>query len=174
MERIMTQEERIKRAEEIYQRRKNQGVRLTSNTVNLNSRSDTLPFRNLIIKIIICAMIYLSFYIIKNSNYIFSQDILKKTNEVLSYDMNYKVIIAKVQEYYNRINLNLIKFNENHEINENTENNEMQEKNNDVNDLNKLEQNNDNNKEQKDDTMDEQNKNEQESIKKENNRKRRK
>lgn len=37
----------------------------------------------------ICAVIYIIFYLIKNSNYIFSEDIINKTKEFLSYDINF-------------------------------------------------------------------------------------
>ena len=52
MERIMSQEERIRRAEEIYQRRKSQGVRLTGDSVNLGGKPEFSLFKRLILKII--------------------------------------------------------------------------------------------------------------------------
>ena len=58
MERIMSQEERIRRAEEIYQRRKSQGVRLTGDSVNLGGKPEFSLFKRLILKIIICVIIY--------------------------------------------------------------------------------------------------------------------
>ena len=45
MERIMSQEERIRRAEEIYQRRKSQGVRLTGDSVNLGGKPEFSLFK---------------------------------------------------------------------------------------------------------------------------------
>ena len=51
MERIMSQEERIRRAEEIYQRRKSQGVRLTGDSVNLGGKPEFSLFKRLILKI---------------------------------------------------------------------------------------------------------------------------
>ena len=104
MERIMSQEERIRRAEEIYQRRKSQGVRLTGDSVNLGGKPEFSLFKRLILKIIICVIIYSLFYFVKNSDHLFSRDILNKTNEILAYDMNFR-------EIYNRINGYLKKFN---------------------------------------------------------------
>ena len=104
MERIMSQEERIRRAEEIYQRRKSQGVRLTGDSVNLGGKPEFSLFKRLILKIIICVIIYSLFYFAKNSDHLFSRDILNKTNEILAYDMNFG-------EIYNRINGYLKKFN---------------------------------------------------------------
>ena len=37
----------------------------------------------------ICAVIYIIFYLIKNTNYIFSDDVICKTKEFLSYDINF-------------------------------------------------------------------------------------
>lgn len=122
MERIISIEERIRRAEEIYQRRKNQGVRLTGNTVNISSKPDVSLFKKMIYKIIICIMIYSAFYMIKNSNHIFSKDILEKTKEILSYDMNIKVMYDKTVDYFKGLNINFNVVNENEVKEENTVN----------------------------------------------------
>lgn len=112
MERIISAEERIRRAEEIYQRRKSQGVRLTGNTVNISGKPDISLFKKMIYKIIICIMIYSAFYMIKNSNHIFSKDILEKTKEILSYDMNIEVMYDKTVEYFKGLNINFNVINE--------------------------------------------------------------
>ena len=46
LERTVSVEERIKRAEEIYQRRKNKAVRVSSNTVNIGNRPSFSLFKN--------------------------------------------------------------------------------------------------------------------------------
>lgn len=136
MERIISAEERIKRAEEIYQRRKSQGVRLTGNTVNISSKPDISLFKKMIYKIIICIMIYSAFYMIKNSNHIFSKDILEKTKEILSYDMNIQLMYDKTVEYFKGLNINFNEINENEVKEENTvdenKNNEEQIENNEL------------------------------------------
>lgn len=136
MERIISAEERIKRAEEIYQRRKSQGVRLTGNTVNISSKPDISLFKKMIYKIIICIMIYSTFYMIKNSNHIFSKDILEKTKEILSYDMNIQLMYDKTVEYFKGLNINFNEINENEVKEENTvdenKNNEEQIENNEL------------------------------------------
>lgn len=134
MEKIISTEERIRRAEEIYQKRRNQGVRLTGNTVNISSKPDASLFKKMVCKIIICIIIYSVFYMIKNSGDLFSQDILNKTKEVLSYDMNIKVMYDKTIDYFKGLNINFNEINEN-EVNEennvNENNNEEQTQNND-------------------------------------------
>lgn len=131
LERIISAEERIRRAEEIYQRRKSQGVRLTGNTVNISSKPDISLFKKMIYKIIICIMIYSAFYMIKNSNHIFSKDILEKTKKILSYDMNIQLMYDKTVEYFKGLNVNLNGLNEVKEKNtvEENKNNEEQTEN---------------------------------------------
>ena len=123
MEKIISTEERIRRAEEIYQKRRNQGVRLTGNTVNISSKPDVSLFKKMVCKIIICIIIYSVFYMIKNSGDLFSQDILNKTKEVLSYDMNIKVMYDKTIDYFKGLNINFNEINENEVKKDNNENN---------------------------------------------------
>ncbi len=40
------------------------------------------------LQILICLVIYIIFYLIQNNNYIFSEDVIAKTKELLSYDIN--------------------------------------------------------------------------------------
>ena len=102
MERALSAEERIRRAEEIYQRRKIQtGVRVPTSNVNKQKNVEYKMFKKLILQIIICLLIYLIFYLIKNSNYIFSENVINKTREFLSYDINLEQLYNQVQEYYN-------------------------------------------------------------------------
>lgn len=113
MDRIISTEERIRRAEEIYQKRKSQGVRLTGSTVNISSKPDISLFKKMICKIIVCIIIYSAFYMIKNSSDLFSQDVLKKTKEILSYDMNIKLMYDKTVDYFRGLNINFNEINEN-------------------------------------------------------------
>lgn len=102
MERVISSEERIRRAEEIYQRRKMQDrVRVPTNNVNTKIRPEYKMFKKLILQIIICLLIYFIFYLIKNSNYIFSEEVIKKTREFLSYDINFQNLYMQVGDYYN-------------------------------------------------------------------------
>ena len=44
-------------------------------------------------------MIYVIFYLIKNGNYIFSQDVINKTKEFLSYDINFGQIQSQITSF---------------------------------------------------------------------------
>ena len=103
MERTMSQEDRIRRAEEIYQRRRvANGIRVPSNTVNRAEKKKLSLFKKMFLQLAICAVIYIIFYLIKNSNYIFSEDVIKKTKEFLSYDINFGNIGQQVTEFINQ------------------------------------------------------------------------
>lgn len=100
MERTLSIEERIRRAEEIYARRQEGNQRRTT-TVRINKeekKKDIKLLRKMIIQIIISLTIYLVVYTMQNSNYIFSEDFIKKTNEILSYDMNFVQIYENVKQ----------------------------------------------------------------------------
>lgn len=109
MERVMTIEERIKRAEEIYARRQQKNQR-KSTTVQINkkqNKKDIKLLKKMTIQIMVSLSIYLVIYIIQNNNYIFSEDFIKKTNEILSYDINFQQIYEMVKQ---NINQNIEKF----------------------------------------------------------------
>ena len=89
MERTISVEEKIKRAEEIYQKRR-QGTERQIATVNLSENKKKLKlFKKTIIQILICIVIYFIISSIYNSDYIFSKDFTHKVNEILSYYINF-------------------------------------------------------------------------------------
>lgn len=104
MERTLSPEERIKRAEEIYYRRRvnNRGIRVPTSTVNVgNNKPEYNLFKKMILQILICFVIYAIFYLIQNTNYIFSENVLKKTKEFLTTDINFNNIYNSVVNYIN-------------------------------------------------------------------------
>ena len=94
MERILSDEEKIRRAIEISQRRNNNYKVSTTARVSVNEKKDYKLFKKMIIQIVICLLIYIIFYLISTTNYVFSADVIKNTNEILNYDIN-------LQELYN-------------------------------------------------------------------------
>ena len=97
MERTMSVEEKIRRAEEIYERRK-QGNAKPIATVSVREKKDIKLLKKMIIQILVCVSIYLVIYTIQNSNYVFSEEFLKKVNEILSYDTNFSQIYENVKK----------------------------------------------------------------------------
>ena len=104
MERTISVEEKIRRAEEIYERRK-QGNSKPVATVSVNSESkkDIKLLKKMIIQILICVSIYLIVYTIKNNEYIFSEDFTNKANEILSYDTNFLELYDILKQQFQNI-----------------------------------------------------------------------
>ena len=148
MERTMSVEDKIRRAEEIYNRRReneyrttNARVRVDNTTKEINNQGINRRLKKMIAQIIICMLIYLVFYYIINNNYIFSEDFKNKCEEILSYDISfsemYKNItetITSVQQKYNKIvekstdnNTQTEQESESNENSENQKSDEMQE-----------------------------------------------
>ena len=55
--------------------------------------------KKMMFQIAICTVIYIIFYLIQNSHYIFSEDVLNKTREFLSYDINWENISSQVSSF---------------------------------------------------------------------------
>lgn len=123
MEKAMSTEDKIRRAEEIYNRRREAYSKNVMAKVNINDQKDLRLLKKMLIQIIICLAIYSVFYLVKNNNYIFSEDFLNKSKEILSYDINFQEIYFKVIEKMKN------KENNNQEqITENTEDTNQEEK----------------------------------------------
>ena len=103
MERVMTVEERIRRAEEIYERRKrNEGLTVVHNEKSQkekNDKKDVKLLKKMIIQLIVCICIYLVIYTIQNNQYIFSEDFINKVNEIISYDIDFPKVYEDAKKY---------------------------------------------------------------------------
>ena len=109
MERAMSVEDKIRRAEEIYYKRREQEVPMREVMKRTPKEKKNIKLLKKMIKqIIVCLLIYGVFYIIVNSNYIFSEDFTNKAKEILSQDINfsqiYSVMSNKINEIYNQLN----------------------------------------------------------------------
>ena len=134
LERTLSPEEKIRRAEEIYYRRKLQDGNRNSARVNVSeSKKDFGMFKKMFLQIIICLLIYVIFYMIENTNYIFSEDVINKTNEILSYDINIQNLYNKGKEYLNLFLSTQVNFNKDEQSNiveeQNDENNNLDKEN---------------------------------------------
>lgn len=105
MERTMSVEDKIRRAEEIYNRRRESNTRYNSNTarVSVNNKKDFKLFKRLIWQIIICLLIYFTFYFCVMNNYVFSEDLKSKVREILSYDINFQEVYIKLNSMYSNL-----------------------------------------------------------------------
>ena len=98
MERSMSVEEKIKRAEEIYARRHEQNSKQFA-TVNVNEKKNVRLFKKMIIQIIISLCIYLIITNIKSGSYVFSEDFMNRTREILSTDLKFEEIYSTVNSW---------------------------------------------------------------------------
>ena len=102
MERTMTVEERIRRAEEIYERRKrNEGLTIVSEEKKSEKKEkkDIKLLKKIVIQLIICTCIYLVIYTIQNNKYIFSEDFINKVNEIISQDIDFTKLYRDTKNY---------------------------------------------------------------------------
>lgn len=136
MEKTMSPEDRIKRAEEIYYRRRsdNSSIRMSSSQVKDGKEKRQISlYKKVIIQVLVCILIYLVFSLIRDANYIFSEEVLSKTKQFLNTDINFEVIAGQVGQFFqdNQDKLNFFSgwLKEDDKKNEQTENriNEDQE-----------------------------------------------
>ena len=104
MERAMTVEERIRRAEEVYERRKrNEGLTVINENEGIkkekNEKKDIKLLKKMIIQLLICIFIYFVIYTIQNNQYIFSEDFINKVNEIISYDIDFEKLYEDGKNY---------------------------------------------------------------------------
>lgn len=123
MERTLSVEEKIKRAEEIYARRHEQDIKgATTLYLNGKNKKDIKLFKKLILQIVACLLIYLVVHTIQNNNYIFTDDFMQKTKELLSQDTNF-------EELYNNISGGFTNFfNKQDEVNNNQDDEKEEDK----------------------------------------------
>ncbi len=99
MERSMSVEDKIKRAEEIYARRHEHEPRHMA-TVSVNEKKDIRLLKKMTMQIIACLCIYLIIHVIQSGNYIFSEDFINKAKEVLSYDINFTQVYNEASNWF--------------------------------------------------------------------------
>lgn len=114
MERALSQDERIRRAEEIYARRQNVRERTSRATVNISSSSEHKSFKlfkRLTLQSFICLLIYFIFYLINTTNYSFSKVTLDKTEDLISQEVDfisiYNNIANSIISYISSFNLGI-------------------------------------------------------------------
>ena len=134
MEKTFSEEEKLRRAIEISQRRNGYyNSNVSTTRVNVNEKKDYRLFKKMILQIIICLLIYIIFYLINTTNYAFSDDVIKNTNNILNYDINLEKLYNDCQNFFitifnndenkKEINNNLIINNTTNEISKKTQEN---------------------------------------------------
>lgn len=135
MERTMSVEDKIRRAEERYYRKKESEMsNITKKKKSQKEKTNIKLFKKMIKQIIICLAIYGVFYLIINNNYIFSEDFTNKAREILSQDINFRQIYSIISSKINELNNQINKTSEgsNKEDNQNIDNSEQEKQKEDI------------------------------------------
>ncbi len=157
MEKSISQEERIRRAEEIYSRRRynnryGESLYRSGETRNRYQPQETRKIKGkminkMIIQMIVCVIIYTCIYMLQYSNYLFSKDMVDKTKEVLSYDISIENLYNKSNEFFSELQkkFNLVVNNEQKDnVNEEAQNQNIEKTNTEGNNETPSETNNEN------------------------------
>ena len=144
MEKNISVEERIKRAEERYYNTLNRYYNNIKNEDNIQSNKKNITERTnkkrtlkrkVLTQIVICLIAYGIFYCINNTNSSFSNDMKQKTKEILNTDINFSQIYSNlkcnIERFFQNIQTNSndqnsIKSTDNTEKNEETSINDIQ------------------------------------------------
>lgn len=127
MDRLITDEERIRRAEDLVERRRNHELRISSESFEKRNKNNMT--KKLLLQILFCLIIYCGFLGIKSVNNDGYRNIKEHLGVALEYDIDFKQIYGNICEQLKKINI---------EINQKTDNNTIEqngEKNDNVGDI---------------------------------------
>ena len=116
MERTISVEERIRKAEEIYNRRRQDNVRIYGDRSNRNEtkyQDSTVKrkiTKKILIQIAVCLVIYLALYMANYNNTVFSEDVRKQIDGVLAYDISFENLYSNFKGFVNDENNFIYKF----------------------------------------------------------------
>lgn len=102
MDRVISDEERIRRAEDLVERRKNADLRISGD--NFSKEKSNNKIRKMLYQILICLIIYCSMFYIKNSNNPRLQFIISNVNKALNYDVDFNGIYSMLEKKIELIN----------------------------------------------------------------------
>lgn len=101
MERVLSTEERIRRAEEVY---RNKGSVTCERVKNIPKYKNKI-IKKMIIQIIVCLSIYSIFYFFGHTENLFSKDMIAKTKDIMTYDINFDELYKSFMNWLNSNNL---------------------------------------------------------------------
>lgn len=127
MERVLSPDEKIRRAEEIYLRRTQNLNTNRVAKVNVEGKKKNKYVKKLCIQFVACLLIYTGFYTVKNSDDILPKAITDKVHQILQYDINIEALQGKLNNYIIEVNEKIEgKPEENTEANQQQEDNKNQ------------------------------------------------
>lgn len=106
MERTLSQEERIRRAEEIYYKRRNIREGIPHETViNVNSKRKYKLLKKIIVQVLACIGIYAIIYNLQGKTDSFSIDSINYLKNTMAYDINFEKHWNNIKNYLYSIKL---------------------------------------------------------------------
>ena len=110
MDRLISDEERIRRAEDVLERRRNTDLRISSD--NFTKSEPTSKVKKMFIQILVCLLIYCGIYYVKNSPNEKIKIYISNINSVLNYDVNfnkiYTDVCAKLEDIDKKLNIEIV------------------------------------------------------------------
>lgn len=103
MDRLITDEERIRRAEDLVERRRNNELRISSESFEKRSKNNIT--KKLLLQILFCLTIYCGFLGIKSVNNDGYRNIKEYLGVALEYDIDFKQIYGNICEQLKNINV---------------------------------------------------------------------
>lgn len=97
MEKLLTTEERIRRAEEIYASRRNGNAKNHTTRVNVNEKRNFKLLKKVVIQILVCTVIYYLLVWMQNTTTLLSTEKKEQLKEVLSYDIDFHKVYEKLE-----------------------------------------------------------------------------
>lgn len=107
MERTLSHEERLRRAEELYYRKQNAITPVRTTTVNGNPKKNYRLLKKIIIQVFICVLIYGAIYKLQRNTDSFSVDSINYLKGAIAYDINMNKALDDIKNYmatFNTIN----------------------------------------------------------------------
>ena len=120
MERAMSVEERIRRAEDIYNRRNGVYTKTTTNNSKTKNTNKKRTAKRLLMQIFVCLSIYVIFYAVTNREYIFSEEFRNSVNTFFTEKINTPELYSKVKNF-------ILSFFEDEENNTGVSNEQLQD-----------------------------------------------
>lgn len=108
MERIASQEERIRRAEEIYFNRRLERRRAEPIPQREKKKTSSMLLKKMLLQIGISFLIYFMVYLVKGNEYAFSSQVLQGMNQFLNHELDWgqtwQVVQEKVLAFHEKVN----------------------------------------------------------------------
>ena len=101
MERVLSTEERIRRAKEVYI---NKGNVRQESVKNIPKNKNRL-IKKMLIQNVVCLSIYSVFYFLGHTENLFSEDMMTKAKEIIAYDINFDELYKNFMNWLNSNNL---------------------------------------------------------------------